>query len=581
MLRPNKWLVSLVFVTGIAAGNAIEEGKAEFEARNYVAAHAILRPFAEAGNPKAQGILALMYSAGWGVKIDFSEALKWARLGAEKGDAASQYTLGLAHLEGRAGLKKDESLAIDFFRKSAAQKYASAQYNLGRVYEHGWGVFKDEQEAVSWYRKAANQNYAAAQYSLGRALANGKGAPKNLPEAIRLSQLALANPNATEETKHLATRALSDLGLAAVLGIATATEVSVVTPKAQQGKFASAPPGSRGASEEPVNKILQLAEGPLTNDFGKNISLEQAKSQAKAVADAKTKEQERLAAEKKERESQLQTSNSPSALTVSGPEFAALRQQFEALRAQVSGPLPTAISLAPQAPKLTARALVIGNSAYTSFSVLPNPRNDASDFAALLRSFGVQVDLVLDADRDTLIRALNDYSSHASGRDVNILFYAGHGVQVEGNNYLVPTNMRADGISAGYVKLAGISLNAALDYLPAKTRLVFLDACRDNPAAKSLIASRSAGAVGLAPVVTTTGTLIAYATKDGATAEDGNGRNSPYTAALLKHLHIPQDIGIVLRMVRQSVMSMTSNRQEPWEYGSLVGGQLVLSTMAR
>ncbi len=261
-------------------------------------------------------------------------------------------------------------------------------------------------------------------------------------------------------------------------------------------------------------------------------------------------------------------------------ELAQMRAQLDAM--ERSRAVPAASPSRPDAaPRLTARALVIGNSAYSSFAALPNPRNDARAMAAKLRSFNIEVDLVLDADRDALVKALNDYAARAAGRDVNILFYAGHGVQVEGINYLVPTNMRADGISAGYVKLAGISLNAALDYLPAHTRLVFLDACRDNPASRSLVATRSGRGLGLAPTTAATGTLIAYATKDGATAEDGGGGNSPYTAALLAHLDAPQDISLVLRQVRQSVMRATGNRQEPWEYGSLVGEQLVLSRMAR
>ena len=235
----------------------------------------------------------------------------------------------------------------------------------------------------------------------------------------------------------------------------------------------------------------------------------------------------------------------------------------------------------PGATKLAARALVIGNGAYTNFGRLPNPRSDAQAIAAKFRSFGIEVDLVLDADRDTLVRALNEYASKATGRDVNILFYAGHGLQIEGTNYLIPTNMRADGISAGYVKLNGISLNAVMDYMSASTRLIFLDACRDNPASRSLVATRGAGSVGLAPVSASTGTLIAYATKEGTVAADGNGTNSPYTTALLRHLDAPLDIGIVLRRVRQTVLQMTSNTQEPWEYGSLIGDQLILSQMAR
>jgi len=262
-------------------------------------------------------------------------------------------------------------------------------------------------------------------------------------------------------------------------------------------------------------------------------------------------------------------------------ELTAMRQELQALRQQIGGAERPRSSQAEPAKRLSVRALVIGNSGYQHFARLNNPANDARAIAQKLGSLGVKVDLVLDADRDAMVKALNEYSLRAAGTDVNILFYAGHGVQVEGVNYLVPVNMRTDGVSAGYVKLSGISLNATLDYLPARARIVFLDACRDNPLSRSLLATRSASAVGLAPVSVTSGTLIAYATRDGATAEDGNGRNSPYTTALLQHMDSPMDISIVLRQVRQTVMSMTSNRQEPWEYGSLLGGELVLAKIAR
>ncbi len=258
----------------------------------------------------------------------------------------------------------------------------------------------------------------------------------------------------------------------------------------------------------------------------------------------------------------------------------ATQSTHETTQAYVA-PLPASMEAPSSLPKLSAYALVIGNSSYSSFGTLPNPRNDARAIATELSRFGIGVDLVLDGDRNRLIKALNEYSQRAAGHDVNILFYAGHGIQVEGVNYVVPTDMRADGISAGYVKLAGISLQAALDYLPARTRIVFLDACRDNPAARSLALTRGAAGVGLAPVAVPGGTLIAFATRDGSTAEDGTGANSPYTSALLQHLQSPEDIGIVLRRVRESVLKATRNRQEPWEYGSLVGGQLVISRMAR
>lgn len=250
-------------------------------------------------------------------------------------------------------------------------------------------------------------------------------------------------------------------------------------------------------------------------------------------------------------------------------------------------PLAMIVPKAPAKPqpanvaKLRARALVIGNSAYQGFGKLPNPRNDAEAIAAKFKSLGIETELLLDADRDGLAKALNDFANGAAGSDVNILYYAGHGLQVDGVNYLVPTNLKAEGISPAYIKLNAISLNAALDAMPARVRLVFLDACRDNPASRALAATRGS-APGLAPVsVTTSGTLIAYATRDGSTAEDGKGKHSPYTAALLEHLSRPQDIAVVLRHVRESVMKATHNRQEPWEYGSLVGDQLILARMAR
>ncbi|MBL8340990.1 MAG: caspase family protein [Rubrivivax sp.] len=266
-------------------------------------------------------------------------------------------------------------------------------------------------------------------------------------------------------------------------------------------------------------------------------------------------------------------------------EVAALRQQVENLLTQVAR-AASATAAVPPPPAMArkaqrARALVIGNSRYAHLGALPNPGRDAEAMAAKLRGFGIEVDLHLDTDRAGLVRALTQFQGSAAGYDVNILFYAGHGLQIGGTNFFVPVDMKGDGVTAGSVKLNGVSLDDALEYLPAQTRVVFLDACRDNPIARSLRATRSAVGVGLAPVSTVSGTLLSYATRDGATAEDGNGRNSPYTTALLRHLDAEEDIALVLRRVRQSVLQMTSQRQEPWEYGSLIGEQLVIRRLAR
>ena len=265
------------------------------------------------------------------------------------------------------------------------------------------------------------------------------------------------------------------------------------------------------------------------------------------------------------------------ASSATSADILALRRQIESLRTEMSRARPAA----PAAKVQRARALVIGNSRYTHLGPLPNPRRDAEAIAAKLRSFGIEVDLHLDTDRSALVRALADFQDRAVGHDVNILFYAGHGLQIGGVNFIVPVDMQGENASVGSVKLTGISLDDALEYLPAQTRVVFLDACRDNPFSRSLRATRSGAGTGLAPMSTVSGTLLSYATRDGSTAEDGRGENSPYTTALLRHLGAEEDIALVLRRVRQSVLEMTGQRQEPWEYGSLVGDQLILSRMAR
>ena len=225
---------------------------------------------------------------------------------------------------------------------------------------------------------------------------------------------------------------------------------------------------------------------------------------------------------------------------------------------------------------LNVHALVVGNAAYAGSARLNNPMNDARAISEQFRSLGFAVTEVLDANRAQLVSALGRFSRSAANADVSVLFYAGHGAQIAGVNYMLPTDLDLRDFSA--VPLQGVSLNAVVEqYLPGKTKLVFLDACRDNPLMQ--VASRGFSR-GLAPINVSEGTLIAYATKDGQVADDGgNQRHSPFTAALLEHLSDPDDIAVVLRKVRERVLKTTGGKQQPWEYGSLTGGSLVLSAI--
>lgn len=224
---------------------------------------------------------------------------------------------------------------------------------------------------------------------------------------------------------------------------------------------------------------------------------------------------------------------------------------------------------------LNAHALIVGNSAYSGSAKLPNPINDAKAMSAKLSSLGFKVTEAVDADRIKLVTALSEFSQTAAGADVTLLFYAGHGVQISGTNYMLPVDLNMNDLHQ--VPLQGISLNDVVEKnLPGKTKLVFLDACRDNPLIP--VSGRGVGR-GLAPISVSEGTLIAYSTKDGQLAMDGVGKNSPFTEALLNHLDDQDDIAVVLRKVRDEVMRNTGNKQQPWEYGSLTGGALVLSAI--
>jgi uncharacterized caspase-like protein len=226
-------------------------------------------------------------------------------------------------------------------------------------------------------------------------------------------------------------------------------------------------------------------------------------------------------------------------------------------------------------------ALVIGNSGYAHAPALDNPVRDATAVSIMLESAGFQVvEMRTDLDFAGMRRAISDFADRTRDADVAVVFYAGHGLEVEGVNYLIPTDARlATDIDVEYEALP---LDRVLRVLePARSlRLVILDACRDNPFVRTMkrtLASRSFGR-GLAGVEPAgSNTLIAFAAKAGSTASDGEGAHSPFTSALLKHLVAPGlDLRIAFGKVRDEVLASTGSRQEPHVYGSLGGTTIAL-----
>lgn len=226
-------------------------------------------------------------------------------------------------------------------------------------------------------------------------------------------------------------------------------------------------------------------------------------------------------------------------------------------------------------------ALVIGNSNYKHAVALPNPASDAKLMAATLRDAGFEVIDGVDLDNNGMHALLNKFTETSYDADTAVIFYAGHGMQVDGKNFLIPID--AELTSPAHLRTRTIQIDDFIAALPPdpSVGVVILDACRDNPLARSLAASlpksrSTALGTGLAPVeakssgIGTGGILIAYATDPGAVAFDGKGVNSPYTTALAKHLAEPGvEIQSALTRVRGEVTEMTEGRQRPWHNASI------------
>jgi Caspase domain len=221
-------------------------------------------------------------------------------------------------------------------------------------------------------------------------------------------------------------------------------------------------------------------------------------------------------------------------------------------------------------------ALVIGNGAYQNANPLPNPPNDATDMMAALRELGFTVVGGTDLNHEAMAAKIGDFEDASREADTTLFFYAGHGMQVDGRNYLIPVDAKLERPTS--LQFETIDADVVLRSMagPGKTAIALLDACRNNPLSRSF--SRSLGASrstavqqGLAvPVIAGGGMLIGFSTAPGEVAADGEGRNSPFTAALLKNIKTPGlEIQQLMTRVKGEVYETTKETQEPWHNSSL------------
>lgn len=231
------------------------------------------------------------------------------------------------------------------------------------------------------------------------------------------------------------------------------------------------------------------------------------------------------------------------------------------------GPSPAALAADPRV------ALVVGVSAYRQAPSLPNTINDAGGMSAALQRVGFRVRTVLDPDRAQLEAAVRQFGNEARGAEAAVFYYAGHAVEVSGRNWVLPTSVELK--SPRDLRFEALDLESLLEQVDgaARVTILLLDACRENPFEKRLTtASRGLSARGLGQVAAGAGTLVAFSTAPGTVAADGAGANSPFTAALLRHLEVPGlEVRQMLGRVRRDVREATRGAQVPWENSALEG----------
>ena len=223
-------------------------------------------------------------------------------------------------------------------------------------------------------------------------------------------------------------------------------------------------------------------------------------------------------------------------------------------------------------------ALVIGNASY-AIDALANPINDAQDISDKLKQLDFSVETHLDIDKASIAKTIENFYLNITDRDaVSVFYYAGHAIQLNNNNYLIPVDANISSLKSLDNEAYGFNqLLVNMHKARSRTNIVILDACRNNPFIaqgagennRSLSTESAPANNGLAPIEAPPGTLIAYATEPGKVAKDGAGRNGTYTKYLLKYLSLPVGIEKMFKTVRAAVMQETGNSQVPWEHSSL------------
>jgi TPR repeat protein len=571
-------------------------------AKNEREAARLYKLSADQGNPGARNNLGLLYRDGrGGLAKDEREALRLFRLAADQGNAYARQNLGAFYRDGRGGLAKDDNEAARLFRLSADQGNADARVGLGYFYETGrGGLAKDDREAARLYKLAADQGNALAQNNLGSFYRNGRGdLAKDEREAARLYKLAADQGNAYGQLNlgffyrgGLGGLPKDDREAARLFKLAADQGNAVA--QGNMGYFYEKGLGEVAKDDREAARLYKLAADQGNAAAQNNLGVLYRDGRGGlGQDDREALRLFRLSADQNNAYGQQNLGvfyrDGRGGLARDEREAARL---FKLAADQGNSNARTALSQIGQQPAIETHAspttggnlsamaerrvaLVVGNSAYQAVSGLPNTTNDAKAIAEVLRADGfTSVRTALDVTRAGMIAVLNEFQREADTADWAVVYYAGHGLEISGTNYLVPIDAKLG--DDRDIQDEAISVDRVLGAVEnaRKLRLVMLDACRDNPFVKKMhrsVATRSISR-GLAAIEPVGATLIVFAAKDGETAEDGTGDHSPFAASLIRRLQEPTvEINKLFRLVTSDVLKTTGNHQRPFVYGSLPG----------
>lgn len=464
---------------------------------------------AERGDANAQAWVAKAYYEGlWNVTKNGQLAYYWAAKSDAQNNDWGSYFLACCYSNG-IGVTQDYNKAYSLFVKSfqnSGGKNGGAAFDLGCCYLYARGTTANYQQAFYYFKTAYELNSGYIDW-YAFCYENGYGTDKNIQYALSLYR---------KSNSEFAKQRMIIIGdrLASVNFLSSTSSTSI-SYNLRAGIKSDSKITNVSVSVNNARGINAVENDGYDFTLNKNLTLNYGNN----------------------------------TITVSVTNASGTTSK--SLNVYVSGGTPSEKRV----------ALVVGNSNYRN-SPLKNPVNDATDIAAKLKVLGFDVTLKTDLSNYGFETALNSFKQKASGSDIALFFYAGHGMEIDGTNYLIPVDAPIG--DDNQLKYKSVNANYVLDILSgAKKKIIILDACRNNPSSRSVLH----GGLG---VMSATNAFFAYSTSPGKTAPDGAGRNSPYTSALLsalndRNLTLPQLFQKVSRIVTSN-----SNSQIPWTSSSLI-----------